>query len=67
MEECVFAKGDECVALTLKQCTRCAFRKTNEELVKGRQKAAKRISNLPQSSFYYIARKYYRQTGVKDK
>jgi hypothetical protein len=59
MKTCTCDNGEECSALREKKCNGCAFRKTKEELVKGREKAIDRISSLPQSKQIYIRRKYY--------
>ena len=61
MSFCVFDNGDECNALKVKQCIGCKFKKTHEELIRGRQKAANRISNLPEGTRAYIIRTFYRQ------
>lgn len=59
MKKCTFSMGDECTALTEKQCFLCPFCKTSYELEAGRKKAAKRISTLPLSTQNHIKRKYY--------
>ena len=59
MNKCAFDRGDNCVALSAKQCVACPFRKTEEELNDGRQKATDRLISLPKSTQIHIARKYY--------
>ena len=59
MNKCAFDNGCKCMALEEKQCLGCSFRKSQEELVSGRQKAAKRVVNLPDKIRVHILRKYY--------
>ncbi len=59
MENCAFNNGDNCVALTKKECEGCAFYKTREELVEGRRKATERINGLPGALQTRISNKYY--------
>lgn len=61
MDNCVFENGNECNALRVKECAGCRFRKTKEELIESREKAAERIDTLPDARFYHIVRKYYPQ------
>lgn len=61
MNNCVFARGNECDALKTKQCAGCSFCKTKEELIEGRQKAVDRINNLPEKVRKHIIHKYGRQ------
>lgn len=59
MNNCAFDRDKFCAALKEKQCEGCAFYKTKEELIEGRQKAAERLDNLPIRQKIHIARKYY--------
>lgn len=59
MKDCAFNNGNKCIALNEKQCVGCPFRKTQEELDEGRQKALKRISKLPPKLQAHILTKYY--------
>ena len=59
MNKCAFDLENKCAALTYKQCVGCHFRKTEQELIEGRQKAAERLDNLPKRTQIHIARKYY--------
>ena len=59
MNTCVFENGTDCNALRCKNCENCAFRKTREELIEGREKAIERIDNLPVEQRNHIIRKYY--------
>lgn len=59
MNYCAFDLDNKCAALSKKQCVGCRFRKTEQELNDGRQKAIDRISNLPRSKQIHISRKYY--------
>ena len=58
MHECAFDLGKKCFALTEKQCKGCKFRKTNEELAEGREKARRRIESLPIMERNHIKNKY---------
>ena len=59
MNKCAFDKGDKCTALLTQDCENCSFRKTKEELLKGRQKAKARIDELPAGLRRAIKAKYY--------
>lgn len=59
MENCVFNKGKKCSALTPKKCKNCSFRKTEEELTAGREKARERLESLPREQYEALMRKYY--------
>lgn len=59
MEKCVFDMGDKCKAMTKKKCLCCHFQKTAEELEAGREKAAKKVSQLEPALQEYIRHKYY--------
>lgn len=60
MEKCVFEHGEYCEALTCKECKGCSFRKTEEELNKGRRKVLCRLYMLPASKKRYISSKYHK-------
>lgn len=67
--DCVFyreSKHNGCTALRSRECVGCKFRKTEEELEKGRQKATKRLKKLPPRVFNEIMLKYYRFNNFKD-
>ena len=67
MDGCVFDNVLDCRALREKKCAGCPFRKTKEELNKGREKSLDRIAILPQKQRTHILRKYYRLgRGVDD-
>lgn len=59
MKICAFENGTECDALREKKCVGCPFRKTHEEVEAGREKARKRLLNLPKTTQIQIRRKYY--------
>lgn len=59
MNNCVFENDTECNALNEKQCAECTFRKTKEELLNGRRKAANRLMNLSDDLSNHLIRKYY--------
>lgn len=59
MENCAFDKGNKCSALRYRNCERCSFRKTREELAAGREKARERIENLPKEQYDAIMQTYY--------
>ena len=64
MNKCAFDRDGMCTALSEKQCVGCRFRKTEEELKEGRQKATERLISLPQSTQIRIARKYYNRGTI---
>ena len=66
MKDCAFDRGCECNALTEKKCKGCAFCKTTEELIEGRQKAEERIRTLPQTTQTHIKRKYYSRESLEE-
>lgn len=61
MNKCAFDVEKRCSALKEKCCEGCHFRKTNEELIKGREKAKERVDSLPKSLKEHILIKYYNQ------
>ena len=65
MEVCAFDKGRSCAALNERECENCTFRKTQEELTEGREKALARIKSLPRAERKYIMKKYYRRNNAE--
>ena len=61
MRDCAFDAGKDCTALNEKKCSFCPFKKTQKELVKGRQRALCRINSLPNPKKQYIIHTYHRQ------
>ena len=61
MNNCVFDGGERCSALKEKCCEECRFRKTNEELIEGREKAKARLKTLPEKMQERIHYKYHSQ------
>ena len=59
MKTCAFENGTECEALREKNCLRCPFYKTEKEAEESREKARKRLQNLPKATQILIHRKYY--------
>ena len=59
MEKCAFDNEDKCKALTEKKCLGCKFRKTEEELQSGREKARGRLESLPMEEMLHIKNKYH--------
>ena len=59
MSKCAFDRGDECSALTVKECDMCSFCKSREELERGRVKASNRIRSLSVDKYVRILHKYY--------
>ena len=59
MDKCTFDKGEKCSALNEKRCLSCCFRKTEEELEAGREKARERIESLPLVARVHIKNKYH--------
>ena len=47
MRPCVFDIGNCCGCLTVKSCGGCRFRKTKEELERGRAMAKHRLETIP--------------------
>lgn len=64
MCNCVFDKGDKCAALVVRDCEKCSFRKTEEELAEGRRKAKILLERLPKEQRAVIAEKYYGRDKV---
>lgn len=62
--KCAFDKGEKiCGALREKECEKCSFYKTPEELAAGRERAEKRLISLSEDKRnYYIAT--YRTNGT---
>lgn len=60
MTKCAFEHGEYCDALTAKNCERCSFRKTQDELDAGRKKALCRLYMLPSGKLRKITSKYYK-------
>lgn len=56
--KCAFDRIYQCAALTHKECVGCRFRKTQEELDEGRERAEDRIMSLPDDVQDRIAKKY---------
>jgi hypothetical protein len=61
MNNCVFDGDTKCSALKEKRCEGCRFRKTNEELIEGREKAKARLKTLPEKMQERIHYKYHSQ------
>jgi hypothetical protein len=61
MCECVFDNGNSCEALTRRRCAGCAFRKTEKELLAGREYAAELLDRLPREQRKAIEEKYYKR------
>ena len=59
MCKCAFDKGDKCNALIVRDCEKCSFRKTQEELAEGRAKAKILLERLPEEYRAAIEDKYY--------
>lgn len=67
MSKCAFDYGEDmCYAVTEKQCKGCRFRKTQEELQEGRDKATKRLMTLDRLRLNKIKQKYYNDRRRKD-
>ena len=59
LKRCAFNAGDDsCTALTIKKCEGCRFRKSNDELIEGRERAAARIQTFPKDYQAHIKSKY---------
>lgn len=64
MGKCAFKINDrKCAILTQKQCMRCHFCKTVEEVQASRAKAAERLEVLPLAIRLRIAEKYKESEG----
>ena len=58
-ETCAFDAGDgSCTALTFKKCEGCRFRKSEAELIRGRDRAAARIKTFAKEYQAHIKSKY---------
>lgn len=64
MSICIFSSYEGCKILKREHCRGCTFKKTQEQLDKGRKKARKRIDSLPMIKRLYINEKYYNR-GLK--
>ena len=61
-ETCAFDQGKRsCAALNVKKCENCRFRKSNNELIEGRERAAARIKTFTKEYQAHIKSKYYSQ------
>lgn len=58
-EKCAFDREEKCAVLKEKLCFGCSFYKTKEELKEGREKAAKKVSQLEPALQEHIRHKYY--------
>lgn len=66
MNNCVFSRETGCACLKEKQCMLgkpCSFKKTEAQLIEGREKAERRIASLPVKQRLDIAEKYYSRGG----
>ena len=60
MSKCVFENGNTCEALHTRNCEKCTFRKTRQELIEGRKRAWELLEKLPTARLERIEKKYYR-------
>lgn len=61
-ETCAFDKGKRtCAALNVKNCDGCKFRKSEEELIRGRERAAARVKTFTKEYRAHIKARYYSQ------
>ena len=58
MDKCAFDMGETCSALAARVCENCSFRKTEQELIEGREKAKKLLDRLPPDKRKAIELKY---------
>lgn len=66
-DKCAFKiDNHKCSALTKKECMRCPFFKTEEEVKASRERAELRRRSLPVSIQMDITAKYYINTEVND-
>ena len=65
MNKCAFDLGKKCYALTEKVCPGCAFRKSEEELVAGKERASRRVATLPKEQQLHIKQKYHGYRGAR--
>jgi hypothetical protein len=62
MDACAFDKGKRtCAALNVKNCDGCKFRKSEEELIRGRERAAARVKTFTKEYRAHIKARYYSQ------
>ena len=62
-KKCAFDCGEDCRALNAKECERCSFYKTEEELREGRERATAKVLMLDPQFKEYIRYKYYGGRG----
>lgn len=65
MNKCAFDLGKKCYALKAKECPGCGFRKSEEELVAGKERASRRVATLPAEHQLNIKQKYYGCRGTR--
>lgn len=61
MIKCAFDREEKCKVLTVKECEKCTFRKSKDELNEGRERAKDLLERLPQEHREAIYDKYYRK------
>lgn len=61
MIKCAFDREEKCTALTVKECEKCTFRKSKDELNEGRERAKDLLERLPREQREAIYDKYYRK------
>ena len=61
MIKCAFDREEKCTALTVKECEKCTFRKSKDELDEGRERAKDLLERLPREQREAIYDKYYRK------
>ena len=59
MDKCAFDNDNTCSALNYKICKNCSFRKTEQELIEGREKAQNLLDRLPLEQRKAIEIKYH--------
>lgn len=60
MDGCAFDKNGKCIALTVRDCEDCPFRKTHQELFEGRWRASARLDRLSPRRRKALLEKYYK-------
>ena len=64
-DKCAFLRHERCVVLTDTVCSLCKYRKTEDQLNAGRDKALNRIRKLPLGQQDHIMNKYYTAANIR--
>ena len=65
-KKCAFDNGESCRVLQVKDCFWCRFKKTEQELKEGRERATDRLMTLDREFLNYVKAKYYNDRRHRD-